>query len=990
MSFISFEPSGAWSSLGAAVLHFLWQGALVGCVTAGILIFIRRTSSSARYAAALGGLLVGFLIFSGTFLHYLFESSTAALPSAGVFSPSSMGGGILMAPAPSLDWTPIAAWCWLAGTLMMSIRLMWNCLGVRRLKTKQTSVPEDHWIDSFQGLRLELGIKRAVRLVASGIAEVPMVVGWLSPIVIVPVAAFASLDPAQLRCLLAHELQHIRRHDHLINAIQVVLETILFFHPVIWWLSKQVRLEREYCCDQTALQLTGDPKLLAQALTSMEALRIQQPNPDFVLAANGGPLMQRIARILSLRADRRRSFSGWQLPVGLIVAGVLATAGQTLAQPGIAQDERPAAQKSDQEAASQRKVRSEWLKVDAKLKALVKEGKITPEQAKARLEQYRKKIAEEKAARQKKEPGQAAGKKRVDAYGRKLRQAVTDGEMTSDEARAKMAAARKRMAERPGKAVVQDSDQEAARQRKVRAEWLKVDAKLKALVEEGKITPEQAKARLEQYRRKIAEEKVARQKKGPDQAAGKKRLEVYGRKLRQAVADGEMTSAEARLKMEEARKRMAERQAKAGRDKPGARRDKAAGEYARAERVLKELVKRGEITKEQAIERLAGLKQRMAEHGGQKDAEAQDARRKARAEYAAAEKKMRKLVEQGMATEEQAEQRLQEMRKAFGPRQQFSPREQAAERQRLRDHFAEREARVKELAEAGMLSEVEARERIGKLRRAYKEQLGPNGAHVRGDDLRAREEYAAAEKRFRQLVKKGMATEAEVEMRLAEMRKRLGPPRDSSLAEQRAQLERDRSLLEAEAKRLDGLVAAGRLSEAQRREKLEAAASKLGRAKSDDERRRRELAVRYDAVEKELNGLVKAGLITPDQAKQRLEGLRKSFEKPKTQPKEEQARARYEAAAARMKKAVEAGKMTREQAKLKLEAIKKRLGGEKDSADNKKGKEIRAQYEAAEARVKAAVKAGKLTEEEGRKRLIEFRKRLGRERSADKPKRERR
>ncbi len=875
MNFFSFEPSGAWSSLGAAVLHFLWQGALVGCVTAGILIFVRRTSSSARYAVALGGLLVGFLIFSGTFLHYLFESSTAALPSAGVFSPSSLGGGILMAPAPSLDWTPIAAWCWLAGTLMMSIRLMWNCLGVRRLKTKQTSVPEDHWIDAFQGLRLELGIKRAVRLVASGIAEVPMVVGWLSPIVIVPVAAFASLDPAQLRCLLAHELQHIRRHDHLVNAIQVVIETILFFHPVVWWLSKQMRLEREYCCDQTALQLTGDPKLLAQALASMEALRIQQPNPDFVLAANGGPLMQRITRILGLRADRRSSFSGWQLPMGLVVAGVLATAGQTLAQPGTSQKEDSVVQKSDQEAARQRKVRSEWLKVDAKLKALVKEGKITPEQAKARLEQYRKKLAEEKAARQKKRPDQAAGKKRLDAYGRKLRQAVADGIMTPDEARSKM---------------------------------------------------------------------------------------------------------------DEARKRMAQRQAKAGGDKPGARPDKAAGEYAHAEKEMKERVKRGEITKEQAIERLAGLKQRMAEHGEQKDAEAQDARRKARAEYAAAEKKMRQLVEQGMATEEQVEQRLQEMRKALGPRQPFGPREQAAERERLRDHFAAREARVKELVEAGLLSEADARERIGKLRRAHKEQLGPEGLPTRADELRAREEYAAAEKRFRQLVKKGMATEAEVEERLARMRQRMGESKELNIPEIQVLLEQGRSLIEAEVR---NLIATGKITEARAREILEPLTKESGDRLPTDEQRRREVAVRYEAVEKELNGLVKAGLITSDQAKQRLEGLRKSLRESKAKPKEQEARAQLEAAAARMKEAVKAGKMTREEAMQKLEAIKKRLDGEKASVDKKKGKAARAQYEAAEARVKAAIKAGKLTEEEGRKRLIEFRKRLGRERSADKPKRER-
>lgn len=472
--------------------------------------------------------------------------------------------------------------------------------------------------------------------------------------------------------------------------------------------------------------------------------------------------MQRITRILGLRSDRRSSFSGWQLPVGLLVAGVLATAGQTLAQPGT----------------------------------------------------------------------------------------ILEGD-----------------------AVAQKSDQEAARQRKVRSEWLKVDAKLKALVEAGKITPDQAKARLGEYRKKLAEEKAARNKKGSDQATGKERLDVYGRKLRQAVADGKMTSAEARVKMEAARKRMAEHQAKAGGEKPGASRKKAKDEYARAEAETKKLVESGVVSELQAQKRLAEIRLRLAEKEREKVAEAQADRRKFRTEYAAAEKKMRKPVENGMATEAQVEQRLGEMR--------------------------DRKAQA--------------------------------------DKRKSRAEYVAAEKQMRRLVEVGTITNGQVERHLAEMRKQMGAGQET-----------------------------------------------IG-AKGADQRRR-ENAVRYDAVEKELNGLVKAGLITSDQAKRRLERLRKSFGESKAKPSKEDVRAQYEAAAARMRKAEKAGKLSPEEARAKLEALEKRLRDIKSSAKNKKDIEARAQYEAGEARVKAAIKAGKLTPEEGRKRLIEFRNRLGRERSADKAK----
>jgi hypothetical protein len=141
--------------------------------------------------------------------------------------------------------------------------------------------------------------------------------------VVVPVGAFTSLTPEQLRAVLAHELSHIHRLDHLVNAGQVVIETLLFFHPVTWWLSGQVRLEREHCCDDAAVRVSGNPRVFAEALARLATLRNTQPRA--VLAANGGSLMHRITRILGAQSAGSRQRHGWRA-VAVLAIGVVVTA----------------------------------------------------------------------------------------------------------------------------------------------------------------------------------------------------------------------------------------------------------------------------------------------------------------------------------------------------------------------------------------------------------------------------------------------------------------------------------------------------------------------------------------------------------------------------------------------------------------------------------------------------------------------------------------
>ena len=122
-------------------------------------------------------------------------------------------------------------------------------------------------------LAARLRIGRAVRVVQSAAVQVPLVVGWLRPIVMLPASALTGLSPAQLESIIAHELAHVRRHDYLVNALQSVAEVLLYYHPACWWISRRIRVEREHCCDDIAVALCGDGVTYASALADLELHR---------------------------------------------------------------------------------------------------------------------------------------------------------------------------------------------------------------------------------------------------------------------------------------------------------------------------------------------------------------------------------------------------------------------------------------------------------------------------------------------------------------------------------------------------------------------------------------------------------------------------------------------------------------------------------------------------------------------------------------------
>jgi len=186
----------------------------------------------------------------------------------------------------------------------------------------------------FQRLSQRLRLDRQIDLVMSAYISSPLTVGFARSLVLLPVAVLTALTPEQLEVVLAHELAHIRRHDYAVNLLQTIAETLLFYHPAVWWVSRRMRDEREHCCDDLVVQVCGDAQLYASALVEMERLRPATPRLALAAAGSGGSLLTRVRRLILPGAARAEFFPRWAAGVAGVVAvtiALLATGGDRVA-----------------------------------------------------------------------------------------------------------------------------------------------------------------------------------------------------------------------------------------------------------------------------------------------------------------------------------------------------------------------------------------------------------------------------------------------------------------------------------------------------------------------------------------------------------------------------------------------------------------------------------------------------------------------------------
>jgi GWxTD domain-containing protein len=214
----------------------------------------------------------------------------------------------------------------------------------------------------FAELKAGLGIVRPVRLMHSAMVQVPTVIGWLRPVVLIPVGCLTGMSQVQIAAIFAHELAHIRRHDYLVSVLQSVVEAVLFYHPAVWWVSKQVRKEREDCCDDLAVRTSGDSLAYAKALSLLEEHRSTYPAVS--LGANGGVLVMRIKRLLGYEeAPAFSQMVGMTLLV-VMVAGIALCVG-TLARAQDSADKKPSAERVAS-ADAMRQMYRKWVDEDVR------------------------------------------------------------------------------------------------------------------------------------------------------------------------------------------------------------------------------------------------------------------------------------------------------------------------------------------------------------------------------------------------------------------------------------------------------------------------------------------------------------------------------------------------------------------------------------------------------------------------------------------------
>ena len=289
-------------ALGWALVHFVWQGALVALLLAGIFRVCRPTSARLRYAVACAALLAMpaafFLTAALSFPAKRTQTVVAAYrypPARRVLATGTASDSSAALAERLRRASPYLASFWLAGVLLFYAHSLTGWMAVQRMRRTGICVPPADWQQRLDRLAARLPVSRPVALVESCLTDVPVVVGYFRPMVLMPLGLLTGLEAGQLESILIHELAHVRRYDYLVNVLQTLVEDLLFFHPATWWVSGAVRAERENCCDDVVVAMTGDARDYAATLATLEASRWTVREP--ALAAAGGSLIRRIRRL---------------------------------------------------------------------------------------------------------------------------------------------------------------------------------------------------------------------------------------------------------------------------------------------------------------------------------------------------------------------------------------------------------------------------------------------------------------------------------------------------------------------------------------------------------------------------------------------------------------------------------------------------------------------------------------------------------------------
>ena len=336
----AIAASPAVYAIGWSLVQFAWQGTLVAAIAALALVALSGADARIRYWTACAAMLIMVALpirtAVGAYMTMASESGRNRIAGTAPISVVPSRAETPAVPMPVTGTTPIGGtaagggWtsaldlqsfipaivmAWILGVLALSIRIAGGWVLVRRMR-RQSARASAELTNAVNRIARRARLARPVQVFESAIVEAPAVVGWLRPVVLLPASAVTGLSPEQMEAVIAHELAHVRQQDYMVNIFQTLAETLLFYHPGVWWLSNRIRAEREHCADDFAVTVCGDAVLYAQALSNLETSRAASA---LAVGASGGYLSGRIKRILGQPAHRNRPAS-----VGLALAATIA------------------------------------------------------------------------------------------------------------------------------------------------------------------------------------------------------------------------------------------------------------------------------------------------------------------------------------------------------------------------------------------------------------------------------------------------------------------------------------------------------------------------------------------------------------------------------------------------------------------------------------------------------------------------------------------
>ncbi len=324
-------------ALGNTLINSLWEGVILAIFTALIIVFTRKYSATVRYNLLVANMLLFVSIILITFCYELGSNTLShtlkqlAVPlTQGINTStqqSTTGSDVFQTIQFYIgSHTQTIVLIWFLIVLMRCLQLASGLHELYHLRRNNLFAVDEVWAKRVATLANCLGINQMVGIAESSLTKVPMVIGHLKPLILVPVGLMATLTPAEIEAILVHELAHIRRRDYLVNLLQNLLEIFFFFNPAVLWLSSAIRAERENCCDDIALAQTSSKVDYIRALVSCQEYQLEAPAYAMAFPGKRSQLMDRVKRMASGNNQSLNFREKSILFIALLTTGLLTAA----------------------------------------------------------------------------------------------------------------------------------------------------------------------------------------------------------------------------------------------------------------------------------------------------------------------------------------------------------------------------------------------------------------------------------------------------------------------------------------------------------------------------------------------------------------------------------------------------------------------------------------------------------------------------------------